>query len=155
MIEFQHKLPTMKVDGRVCGTYNNRELGFPSILTTADPRLGLFIHQMRSNILADRSLVFIDGKILVTDKNWIRDHVHVMKAMRHWEYDLKSFLDFIIETQREDGQFYELIKQVDDKHWSFVDEKCYVMYPEDNLSLVRLELEADIELAGMSMQSNH
>ena len=144
-IEFQHKLPAMYINGIQCGTYNNRELGFPSILTTTDPKLGLFLHQMRSNILADRSLVFIDGKILMTDKNWIRDHVHVMKAMRHWEYDLKSFLDFIIETQREDGQFYELIKQVDDKHWSFVNEDCYVMYPEDNLSLVRLELEADIE----------
>lgn len=144
-IEFQHKLPAMKINGVHCGTYNNRELGFPSILTTTDPKLGLFLHQMRSNIFADRSLVFIDGRILMTDKNWIRDHVHVMKAMRHWEYDLKSFLDFIIETQREDGQFYELIKQVDDKHWSFVNEDCYVMYPEDNLSLVRLELEADIE----------
>ena len=144
-IEFQHKLPAMKINGVHCGTYNNRELGFPSILTTTDPKLGLFLHQMRSNIFADRRLVFIDGRILMTDKNWIRDHVHVMKAMRHWEYDLKSFLDFIIETQREDGQFYELIKQVDDKHWSFVNEDCYVMYPEDNLSLVRLELEADIE----------
>lgn len=145
MIEFQHKLPAMRINNVRCGTYNNRELGFPSILTTTDPKLGLFLHQMQSNILADRSLVFIDGKILMTDKNWIRDHVHVMKAMRHWEYDLKSFLDFIIETQREDGQFYELIKQVDDKHWSFVNEDCYVMYPDDNLSLVRLELEADIE----------
>ncbi len=145
MIEFQHKLPAMKINGVRCGTYNNRELGFPSILTTTDPKLGLFLHQMRSNIFNDRSLVFIDGKILMTDKNWIRDHVHVMKAMRHWEYDLSSFLNFIIETQREDGQFYELIKQVDDKHWSFVNEDCYVMYPEDNLALVRLELEADIE----------
>ena len=145
MIEFRHKLPAMNIDGRQNGTYNNIELGFPSILTTTDPKLGLFIHRLRSNIWADRSLVFIDEKILMTDKNWIRDHVHVMKAMRHWEYELKSFLDFIIETQREDGQFYELIKQVDDKHWSFVNEDCYVMYPEDNLSLVRLELEADIE----------
>lgn len=145
MIEFEHKLPALNIDGRQNGTYNNRELGFPSILTTIDPDLGLFIHQLRNNILADRSLVFIDGKILMTDKNWIRDHVHVMKAMRHWEYDLGSFLNFIIETQRKDGQFYELIKQVDDAHWSFVNEDCYVMYPEDNLSLVRLELEADIE----------
>ena len=145
MIEFQHKLPAMNINGVHCGTYNNRELGFPSILTTTDPKLGLFLHQMQSNIFADRSLVFIDGRILMTDKNWIRDHVHMMKAMRHWEYDLKSFLDFIIETQREDGQFYELIKQVDDKHWALVDEDCYVMYPDDNLSLVRLELEADIE----------
>ena len=145
MIEFQHKLPAMKINGVRCGTYNNRELGFPSILTTTDPKLGLFLHQMQSNIFVARSLVFIDGRILMTDINWIRDHVHVMKAMRHWEHDLKSFLDFIIETQREDGQFYELIKQVDDGAWSFVREDCYVMYPEDNLSLVRLELEADIE----------
>ena len=145
MIEFQHKLPAQNIEGRHNGTYNNRELGFPSILTTTDPKLGLFIYQLRNNIYADRSLVFIDGKILTVDKNWIRDHVHVMKAMRHWEHDLASFLNFIIDTQREDGQFYELIKQVDDVHWSYVNEDCYVMYPEDNLSLVRLELEADIE----------
>lgn len=145
MIEFKNKLPARNINGVKCGTYNNRELGFPSILTTTDPELGLFLHAMRCNIYADRSLVFIDDKILMTDKNWIRDHVHVMKAMRHWEYDLKSFLDFIIQTQREDGQFYELIKQVDDIHWSFVRKDCYVMYPDDNLSLVRLELEADIE----------
>ena len=145
MIEFQHKLPARHIEGRPCGTYNNRELGFPSILTTIDPDLGLFLHQLRNNIYSDRSLVFVDGQILMTDKNWIRDHVHVMKAMKHWEHDLGSFLNFIIDTQREDGQFYELIKQVDDKHWSFVNEDCYVMYPGDNLSLVRLELEADIE----------
>lgn len=43
MIEFEHKLPAMKVDGiHLNGTYNNRELGFLSILTTLDPRLGLF-----------------------------------------------------------------------------------------------------------------
>ena len=88
----------MKINGVRCGTYNNRELGFPSVLTTTDPKLGLFLHQMRSNIFADRSLVFIDGRILMTDKNWIRDHVHVMKAMRHWEYDLSSFLNFIIKN---------------------------------------------------------
>lgn len=145
MINFEHKLPTMFCHDKQCGTYNNREMGFPSILTTEDAKLGLFVDALRNNIFADRSLVLIDGKILMTDKNWIRDHVHVMKAMQHWEYDIKSFLDFIIETQREDGQYYELIKQVDDPHWKFVNEDCYVMYPDDNLSLVRLELEADIE----------
>ena len=145
MIEFEHKLPAMRIGGKQNGTYNNTELAFPSILTTTDPKLGCYMHTLRSNIYEGRTLVFIDGKILMCDKNWIRDHVHVMKAMRHWDYNLDSFLNFIIETQREDGQFYELIKQYDDRHWSFVNEDCYVMYPEDNLSLVRLELEADIE----------
>ena len=145
MIEFQYKLPAMNIEGRKNGTYNNRELGFPSVLTTTDYRLGEFIHTLRSNIYADRALVFVDGKILMCNKNWIRDHVHVMKGMRHFEYDLGSFLNFIIDTQREDGQFYELIKQMDDYHWKMVDEDCRVLYEEDNLSLVRLELEADIE----------
>lgn len=145
MIEFQYKLPAMNIEGRKNGTYNNRELGFPSVLTTTDYRLGEFIHTLRSNIYADRALVFVDGKILMCNKNWIRDHVHVMKGMRHFEYDLGSFLNFIIDTQREDGQFYELIKQMDDYHWKMVDEDCRVLYEDDNLSLVRLELEADIE----------
>ena len=144
-IEFEHKLPSMNIDGRNNGTYNNRELSIPSVLTTTDPKLGQFLHTLHNNIYADRTLVFIDNRVLVCDINWIRDHVHVMKAMRHWEYNLDSFLNFIIDTQREDGQFYELIKQYDDRHWAMVNEDCYVMYPEDNLALVRLELEADIE----------
>lgn len=145
MIEFEHKLPSINIDGKHNGTYNNYEVGYPSVLTTSDPKLGLFLHALRSNIYGERRLVFIDGKVLMCDLNWIRDHVHIMKAMRHWEYDLHSFLNFIIDTQREDGQFYELIKQYDDYHWKMVNEDCYVMYPEDNLALVRLELEADIE----------
>ena len=145
MIEFKHKLPAMNVEGRENGTYNNIELGFPSVMTTLDPKLGLFIRQLRNSINNERALLFIENKILMVNKNWIRDHVHTMKAMRHWEFALKPFYDFILETQREDGQFYELIKQMDDLHWQFVNEDCRVLYPEDNLSLVRLEIEADIE----------
>lgn len=145
MIEFKHKLPSMNINGKHNGTYNNIELGFPSVMTTDDPELGLFIRDLRNSINNERSLVFIDGKILMVNKNWIRDYVHILKAMRHWEYDIKGFFDFIIDTQREDGQFYELIKQIDDVHWSYVNEDCYIFYPDDNLSLVRLELEADIE----------
>ena len=145
MIEFEHKLPAMNINGRHNGTFNNREIGVPSVLTTTDYKLGEFLHTLRSNIYADRALVLIDGKVLMCNKNWIRDHVHVMKGMKYFEYDLASFLNFIIDTQREDGQFYELIKQYDDYHWKMVNEDCRIMYPDDNLTLVRLELEADIE----------
>lgn len=145
MIEFEYKLPRRWVGEKRVGTYNNVELGFPSILTTTDSRLGMFLLALRNSIVTERSLVFIDGQILMCDKNWIRDHVHIMKGMRHWEYELSGFLNFIIDTQREDGQFYELIKQYDDYHWKMVNEDCRIMYPEDNLTLVRLELEADIE----------
>lgn len=145
MIEFENKLPALNIDGRHNGTYNNEELGFPGILTTLDSRLGEFMHQLRNVMLDDRRLVLIDNRILMCSKNWIRDHVHEMKSFIHWEYDIDSFLNFIIETQREDGQFYELIKQTDDYHWKMVNPDCYRLYPEDNQTLVRLELEADIE----------
>ncbi len=145
MIEFEHKLPAMNIDGRHNGTYNNTELAIPGILTTLDHKLGDFMHLLRKNIYAGRSLVLIDGRVMMVNKNWIRDHVHVMKGMKYFEYDMFSFLDFVIDTQREDGQYYELIKQMDDMHWSFVSEDCRVFYPEDNLYLARLELEADIE----------
>lgn len=145
MIEFKHKLPAINIDGKHNGTYNNYELGFPSVLTTDDAKLGLFLRSLRNNILCERAHVFIGGKAMMVNKNWIRDHVHVMKAFRHFEHDIDSFWNFIVETQREDGQFYELIKQMDDHHWKFVNEDCRILYNDDNLSLVRLELEADVE----------
>lgn len=145
MIQFKHKLPSMNIDGKKNGTYNNYELEFPCIMTTTDYELGEFIHTLRNSIRAERRLVFIDHKILMCNLNWIRDHVHTMKAFCHWDYNVDSFLNFILDTQREDGQFYELIKQYDDRHWEMVNADCRIMYPEDNLTLVRLELEADIE----------
>lgn len=145
MIEFENKLPCMRVGERRNGTYNNTEAGFPGIFTTLDSRLGEFMHGLRNEITNNRRLVFIDGRILMCDINWIRDHVHIMKGFLHWEHDLRSFLDFILENQSEEGFFYELIKQYDDYHWKFVNPDCYKMYPEDNMALVRLEIEADVE----------
>ena len=145
MIDFEHKLPSMNIDGKHNGTYNNTELAFPSVLTTTDYKLGSFMHKLRSSIYAERRVVLIDGKFIACNLNWIRDHVHIMKASCHWDYHLDQFLNFIIDTQREDGQFYELIKQYDDYHWKYVNKDCCIMYPEDNLVLTRLEIEADIE----------
>ncbi len=144
-IHFRHPLPAMRVEGRKNGSYNNEEMGLPCLLTTKDFELGEMIHQLRNSIYDDRRLVFVDSKVLMCSKNWIRDHVHEMKALCHWEYDLGSFLNFIIDTQRNDGCYYELIKQMDDYHWKKVDEDCRILYPDDNVSLVRLEIEADIE----------
>ncbi len=145
MIEFKYKLPSMDIEGKHNGLYNNPEMVLPCMLTTESPRLGLFLHTLHNEIHDERSLVFIDGKVLTCCKNWIRDHVHIMKGFKHWEYDLKSYLEFTLQNQHEKGYFYELIKQIDDAHWSYVDKDHYVIYPEDNLAFTRLELENDIE----------
>ena len=103
MIEFKHKFPRMYVDNKQVSTYNNNESGLPGIFTANDSRLGLFMQTLRNIIRNDRRLVFIDSKMLACTINWIRDNVHEMKAFRHWDFTIKDFLDFIIETQREDG----------------------------------------------------
>ena len=144
-ILFENPLPRMRCGKNECGTYNNWELAFPGVLTTRDPKLGNLLWNLRKVVWADRRLIFVDNRTIMCQLNWIRDHVHQMKGYCHWEYDLRSFLDFILDTQRADGMFYELVKQMDDRHWSFVNEDCRVFYPEDNQSLVRLEVEADIE----------
>lgn len=145
MIEFEHKLPLFNIDGKPNGQYNNPELLVPGLLTTKDFRLGEFLHVLHNVIADERRLVFIDGKVLVCCHNWIRDHVHMMKGFKHWEFQLKSYLQFIIDTQTEEGFYFELIKQLDDGHHMFVDADCRRIYEEDSVALTRLELEADVE----------
>jgi len=145
VIPFEHALPAQNLEGRHNGTYNNVELAIPGILTTQDTDLGMMLKWLRDNVWSGRHTVFVDGKAIPVYKNWIRDHVHTMKAFRHWEYDLRSYLDFTLAHQRPDGSFYELIKQMDDNHWSFVAEDDVTFFPEDNLYLARLDLESDIE----------
>ncbi len=147
-IKFANLLPRMRSGeyGEVlCGTYNNRELSLPGALTTSDPRLGLFLQNLRETIMANRRLVFVDGKVVVCNLNWIRDHVQIMKGWKHWEPDPISFLQLIIDTQRADGQFFELVKQMDDPHWDMVGPESHRLFPEDNVALARMELEADVE----------
>ena len=57
MIDFKHKLPAMHVDGGNNGTYNNFEVGFPSVMTTLDAELGKFIYTLRNNIFTDRRVL--------------------------------------------------------------------------------------------------
>lgn len=118
MIPFEHALPSQNLDGRHNGTYNNVELAIPGVLTTSDTDLGMMMKWLRDNVWSGRHTVFVDGEAIPVYKNWIRDHVHTMKAFRHWEYNLRAYLDFTLAHQRPDGSFYELIKQMDDSHCS-------------------------------------
>ena len=145
VIPFENALPSQNLDGRHNGTYNNIELAIPGILTTQDTDLGMMMKWLRDNVHSGRHTVFVEGKAIPVYKNWIRDHVHTMKAFRHWEFDLRPYLDFTLEHQRPDGSYYELIKQMDDLHWSYVAEDDVVFFPEDNLYLARLDIESDVE----------
>ena len=140
MSEFHPVLPSRKM-----GQYNSPESGFPCMMSTKGPSLGRLIHAMRRTVVGERRLFFVDGRVVMCNLNWIRDHVHMMKAFMHWEHDLTSFYQYILDNQSEEGWFFEMLKQIDDMHWSFVHPKFMRQYPQDNMAATRLELEADVE----------
>ena len=146
-VAFTQALPRMREarTGKTCGRFNNRDLAMPGVLTTGDPTWGDFLHLLRNTINDERSLVFVDGHKMMVNKNWIRDHVHVLKAMRHWEYDYAGYVDFTLAHQRADGCILELVKQADDSHWRYAAPESRKFFPDDNLAMCRLDIEADVE----------
>ena len=144
-LKFLRPLPRMRNGAVQCSVNNNPELAIPGVLTAQGKDIGFFMKTLRDVVTANRRLIFLDGKTIVCNHNWIRDHAHQMKGWCHWERDCLSFLQLIIDTQRADGMFYELVKQLDDGHWTMVDDTSRVLFPEDNLALARLDLEADVE----------
>ena len=146
-VAFTQALPRMweARTGKTCGRFNNKDLAMPGVLTTGDPTWGDFLHLLRNTINDERSLVFVDGRKMMVNKNWIRDHVHVLKAMRHWEYDYAGYVDFTLAHQRADGCILELVKQADDSHWRYAAPESRKFFPDDNLAMCRLDIEADVE----------
>ncbi len=146
-VAFTQALPRMREarTGKTCGRFNNKDLAMPGVLTTGDPTWGDFLHLLRNTINGERSLVFVDGRKMMVNKNWIRDHVHVLKAMRHWEYDYAGYVDFTLAHQRADGCILELVKQADDSHWRYAAPESRKFFPDDNLAMCRLDIEADVE----------
>ncbi len=146
-VAFTQALPRMREarTGKTCGRFNNKDLAMPGVLTTGDPTWGDFLHLLRNTINGERSLVFVDGRKMMVNKNWIRDHVHVLKAMRHWEYDYAGYVDFTLRHQRADGCILELVKQADDRHWRYAAPESRKFFPDDNLAMCRLDIEADVE----------
>lgn len=138
--------------------YNLAEIGFPCIMTTNDvgvklattikptePSWARFLMLLRQTVLKDRRTVFIDGEAMTANINWVRDHIHELKAFIHWERDLKSYLGFLIKNQHKDGFFYEMTVVGDNFHLKFVAEYFTKRFPEDHLGILRLQNEADIE----------
>jgi hypothetical protein len=108
-------------------------------------RLDIFINKLVHTVRKDRRMFFVDGVPTVASINWLRDHVHEMKAYRHWETDLLGYLGFAVAHQHPKGFFYEIIKPLDDPHAKFVSPECLWTDEKNHLFFVRLELEADVE----------
>ena len=79
---------------------------------------------------------------------WIRDHVHVMKALRYWEEDLTSFLEYSLETQTPTGMYYDYYYPIErDLNWrmNVFDKKYWKIVSPEAIQLHRLPVTADVE----------
>lgn len=111
----------------------------------SDEPLDRFIRILSKTVKNDEFTFMIDGKPYMAHPKWLRDHIHEMKAFKHWDYDLKEYLDFIIKNQNEKGFFYEMVQDNNDYHCKIMPDEFMLHLPESKLTFVRLEVEADIE----------
>lgn len=80
--------------------------------------------------------------------SWLRDHTHMMEAGIYLQDGFCDVLDFWLDTQHEDGFFYEMILRKGSPEWtSFTanSDKKFYKKVSDNLYVLRFEIEADIE----------
>ena len=65
------------------------------------------------NLLRDRSATrwILRGKPRLMFVNWGRDHVHTLKAMKYFEADVTSGLEYWLETHEENGMFWDTINE--------------------------------------------
>lgn len=117
----------------------------PGLMAERDGGLNGFIRKLCDTVKKDRHMFFADGVPYVACPSWVRDHIHEMKAYRHWETDMKSFIDFLIAHQTPEGFFYEIVADINNEHATFVDPGCVLYDRENNLVFIRLECEADVE----------
>src|SRR6478609_2221655 len=80
---------------------------------------------------------------------WIRDHVHVMKAMKYLHPDMKSFIEFYMENQTDAGMYFDYFydfktKGINDRVNIF-EKRYWKIFPEDSIQMHRLPVEADVE----------
>lgn len=112
-----------------------------------DQPLEKFIRMLKKTVYNDKFTIMADGVPVMIHPKWIRDHIHEMKAFKHWEHDLKDYIDFMIRRQHPDGFFYEMVQIEGESHTRpEMADGDFVLHDEENsLALTRLELEADIE----------
>lgn len=112
---------------------------------------GTMLRQLEQNMLNyhEKWLDTLGGKPRNVFVPWIRDHVHVMKAMKYIHPDMKSFIEFFLENQTAEGLYFDYYmplkygKSGDRKN--IFEKRYWKVFPEDSIEMHRLPVEADLE----------
>jgi len=95
--------------------------------------------------------VTLDGKERLMFVEWVRDHIHTMKAYKYWEKDMSSYLDFFMGRQTPKGMYFDYWESYKDKNVGqlfftncFPNEFYFVDVENQNF-FFRMPIEADLE----------
>jgi hypothetical protein len=97
-------------------------------------------------VVSEQSRMNLDGRERLIFVPWMRDHIHVLKAMKHFAPDTASFLEYYLENQSAEGLYYDYFDHYD-LLWRTMlfDRRYWTVKPQQKLDLTRLPVEADLE----------
>ncbi|MPR35255.1 hypothetical protein [Salmonirosea aquatica] len=109
-----------------------------------------FFDSMKKQLIQTeyRKTVHFSGKEQKQFVQWIRDHVHVMKAMKYFEPDISSFWQFFVENQTREGLYYDYYYPMnarENHRMNLFDKRYWHIFARDTIQMHRLPVEADLE----------
>ena len=112
---------------------------------------GVLLKQLEERMMNfnEKWIDTLGGKPRNTFVPWIRDHVHVMKAMKYVHPDMKSFIEFYLENQTSEGIYFDYYYPLSNKgigwRMKIFDQRYWKVLAEDQIQMHRLPVEADLE----------
>ncbi len=131
---------------------------FPEVKaqTTFDESSGMYgtlLNDLKKSLYENARVkkVMLDGKERLMFVEWVRDHIHTMKAYKYWEKDMSSYIDFFMGRQTEKGMYFDYWDSYKDKNVGqlfftncFPNEFYFVDVNNQNF-FFRMPIEADLE----------
>jgi hypothetical protein len=103
------------------------------------------------NLLQESSFVKkvkLGGKERAQFVPWVRDHVHVTKAMKYFEPDISSFWEYFMETQTGEGLYFDYYYPIQARinhRMNLFEKRYWKIFSEEGIQMHRLPVEADLE----------
>jgi len=112
---------------------------------------GTMLQQLETRMMnyQEKWVATLGGKKRNVFVPWIRDHVHVMKAMKYLHPDLTSFIEFYLQNQTPEGIYFDYYFPINsggiNDRMRLFDKRYWKIFPEDSIQMHRLPVEADLE----------
>ncbi|RYU95794.1 hypothetical protein [Emticicia agri] len=111
---------------------------------------GVFLNSLKKQLTESeyRKTLHFGGKRRNQFVQWIRDNVHVMKAMKYMEPEISSFWEFFMENQTKEGLYFDYyypIAEPVNHRMNLFEKRYWKILSRDSIQMHRLPVEADLE----------